>query len=293
MATWTAKSSGCRIYIYWGCTRISNEALTQDPVETDTWWFANTPVSTKNLRLIGTEGADSEFIVNFDLEPLTGRLTIDAAVDQPGGYDSIAAWYFHYDDLEIDIMTKGYKVEFPRLTSEVDIFGQPHYTVHNSYPHKVSFRVVLQREQSRNLLTESMFHACYYILLDKGTGVTYGVRAYEGPLWSDEQSSLYKGASYLLPIELMVQQFGQVAEELSGIITGATNPGGGKTNIAAANHGLSEDDWVVITDTTSYNGTWKISIVDDNVFQITIVFVANETGNWVRPEQIEWGFWEN
>lgn len=290
---WKPLSDGCRIYIYWGCSRETDEELTQDAVETDTWWFDNTPVSTKNLRLIGTSGADEEFIVNFDLEPLTGRLTIDAAVDPVGGYDSISASYNYYDDLEIDIMTTNYKVTMPSLSSELDIFGQPHYQVHNQYPNNVTFNIVLERESSRNLLTEAMFRACYFLLLDKGTGATYGVRAFEGPIESDEQGSLYKGASHTLPIKLDVQQFGLVDEEATGAITAAENPGGGYTSFVSGAHGLATGDWVVITGTTSYNGTWKVTYLDDNNFKIQTAFVANETGTWTKPEEIQWGFFSN
>lgn len=196
-----------KITIYFGHTRVSNEALDVDVGDDHIWYFDHAPVSTENLRLIGTVGGESEFIVNFDLEPISGTLTVDAALP---AYDSIAAWYFYYVEIEdgADILIQDYRVEFPRLISNVDIFGQPHYQVHNNYPHKVSFKVVLTNEAQRNLLTEAMFYSYYFILIDKNIGATYGLRAYEGPIWSNEQGSIRKGASYLLPIELMVEQFG-------------------------------------------------------------------------------------
>lgn len=290
---WGDLIQGCLINLYWGFTRVWNEALTQDPVETDTWWFANSPVSTKDLRLVGTEGADSEFIVNFDLEPLSGRLTIAAAVDQPGGFDSISASYFYYLNVEVSIITKNYKVEFPRLTSEVDIFAQPHYQVHNAYPHKVTFKIALTEERQRNLLSEAVFRAAYFIMLDKGIGTTYGVRAYEGPLWSDEQSSINKGMSYMLPIELMCQQFGSVRAEATGLVEATWDAGGGETNVTSTGHGLVTGQWVTISGTTSYNGTWQIENIGAVTFRIKMAFVGNETGEWIRNEEIRWGFWEN
>lgn len=290
MAWDTTQADGCRIYIYWGCARETAEALTKDGTETDTWWFDNIPVSTKNIRLLGTIGAASEFIVNFDLEPLTGRLTCG---DELPEYDSISASYFYYEDLELNVLTDSYMVVFPKLTSEVDIWGQPHYQVHNQYPHKLTFNVVLYGETMRNLLTEAMFKACYFLVLDKGTGATYGVRAFEGPIHSNEQGSLYKGASYLMPTELMVQQFGLVQEASEGVIASTANPGGGKVNMTSTDHGLFTGNWVIITDTTSYNGTFKVTKIDDDTFQITDTWVANETGNWEKEEEIDWSFFEN
>ncbi len=287
---WKPLSDGCRIYFHFGCTRATDEALTQDGVETDTWWTDFTPVSTKNIRLVGTIGADTEFIVNFDLEPLTGRITIDDTLPE---YDSISASYYHLTDIEGDIMTVGYKVFFPRPISEADMFGQPHYQIHNNYPEKVTGRLVLETDTSRNLLTEATFYACYFIMKDTGTGATFGVRAFEGPIWSDEQGSLQKGASYLMPFELSVQQFGLVKELTTGAITSAANPGGGETTLAVANHDLTTGQWVVVTGTANYNGTWLVTVLDDHNFNITIAFVANNTGTMTRPEQITWGFWEN
>jgi hypothetical protein len=166
------------------------------------------PISTKNIRLVGTKGGDSEFIVNFDLEPISGTLTVDASLP---AYDSISASYYYYVNVTdgVDILTQNFMVEFPRPVSDVDIWGQPHYSEINNYPHKLKMNVVLTAESQRNLLTEAMFNAYYFLVIDKNFDSTFGLRAYEGPLWSDEQGSIGKGASYLLPIELMVQQFGR------------------------------------------------------------------------------------
>lgn len=210
--SYRALLKGTKIAIYFGHTRETDEALTVNPGDDHEWTFDNYPVSTKNLRLIGTFGGEQEFIINYSLEPLTGTLTIPATLP---AYTSIAASYFYYVNTAdgANILVQDYRVEFPRPTADIDIFGQPHYQIHNNYPHKVSFKVVLTNELQRNLLTEAMFFSYYFIVIDKNIGATYGLRAYEGPLWSNEQGSIKKGMGPLLPIELMVQNFGSYDED--------------------------------------------------------------------------------
>lgn len=284
-------TKGCKITVFFGHTRVDNEALGATG-DDHVWTFTNSPVSSKNLRLIGTVGADTEFIVNYDVEPISGTLTVDAVLP---AYDSIAAWYFYYTNTADgdDILTQNFKVEFPRPVADIDIFGQPHYQIHNNYPHKLTMKVVLSNESQRNLLTESMFSADFFLVLDKNIDADFGLRAYEGPLWSDEQGSVEKGASYLLPIELFVQQFGAIDPGGSGIIVSTQNPGGGNTNCTSAAHGLITGDVVTITGTTSYNGVHTVVRIDANVFQIAVAFVANERGRWSQQDSIQWGFWEN
>lgn len=297
---WKRYAQGSFLYVFWGCDRIADETLTADTVNDHVFWTDYSPVSTKGLILRGYVGADWEFVVNFDLEPLSGRITVDASLP---AYDSIHAWYGYYENQELDIVTKDYRVTFPQLMAEVDMWGQPHYSVHNNYPTKVSFKWVLFNEESRNLLTESMFSSCYFILIDKGTSATYGIRAFEGPIWSDEQGSLFKGASYLLPIEVMVQQFGLYTEEIiDADILSVTNAGSGYVNLWVvdnpAKYGLLEiGDWIEVTDTTNYNGVWQVhDLVTSGVnraIQVKITYVSDQTGIWERHAEIHWGFWEN
>ena len=283
-------AAGCRVYLYWGCSAyVSDETLTKDNTETHVHWFANYPVSTRRCLLAGHIGADWEFIVNAELEPLTGRLTCAAVLPE---YDSVHAWYYYYENYELNIMTQGYQVLFPKWSSEISIWGQPKFADHNNYPHEVPFRIVLDTEAARNLLSESMFLGCYFLLIDKGIPEGYGIRAFEGPLHSDEQGSLYKGASYLLPVELQPQNFGGYEPELSGLMTSAADPAGGWTRIALANHGLSEDDWIEITGSTFYDDKWEVRYFDANNVDIHIAFAGNDTGAWIREAQITWGAWE-
>lgn len=67
----------------------------------------------------------------------------------------------------------------------------------------------------------------------------------------------------------------------TGVITAFADAGGGTTTVTSAAHGLSNSDSVVITGTTSYNGTFTVSGVATNTFVISRTFVADDaTGNW-------------
>jgi len=64
--------------------------------------------------------------------------------------------------------------------------------------------------------------------------------------------------------------------------------GGTDTNVTAASHGLLAGEMVKIEDTTSYNGDWVITAVDDeNTFTIDTTFVADDatgTAGWTSYE---------
>lgn len=284
---------GNYISIYFGHTRHSNESLTLDPYLADdhTWYFAHTPVSQKNLRLLGTKSGNNSFIVNYTLEPLTGKLVVDSSLP---AYDSIAAWYFSYTDYELDVLTKGWKPISRTPSPEIDIFGKPWYTVHNFYPAYIDFRIVITSEAQRALLTEPMFKASYFIAIDKGIPQEYAQRAYEGPIYSDEQLSMYKGYSNLIPTKLFVQGFGKYTPSIEGPVISFQNPGGGQTNVVAPTHGLSANDIVTITGASYYNGTYVVqAIVDANVFTITKVWSGTEGAWFSKSGEINWKFWEN
>ena len=70
-------------------------------------------------------------------------------------------------------------------------------------------------------------------------------------------------------------------------ITAVTDQGGGTVRITTGNeHGISTLDErgntqkVAIIGTTSYNGSYTITVIDSTNFDITATFVATETGNW-------------
>lgn len=64
-------------------------------------------------------------------------------------------------------------------------------------------------------------------------------------------------------------------------ITAVTDQGGGVIRITTGNpHGLTTGDRVAQTNTTSYNDTYTITVIDATNYDITETFVATETGNW-------------
>lgn len=72
------------------------------------------------------------------------------------------------------------------------------------------------------------------------------------------------------------------ADSLKAITVFATSDGGTKTQVTCAAHGLSNDDVITITGTTSYNGSWVVEQKATNTFVIPTAFVANDaTGMWM------------
>jgi|21_taG_2_1085346.scaffolds.fasta_scaffold00651_14 hypothetical protein len=74
----------------------------------------------------------------------------------------------------------------------------------------------------------------------------------------------------------------KMERENTGPITAMASSGGGSaTEITSNSHGLSNGNSVIITGTTSYDGTFTISGVTTNTFIISDTFVANDaTGQW-------------
>lgn len=62
------------------------------------------------------------------------------------------------------------------------------------------------------------------------------------------------------------------------------------TNILSAGHGLSTDNTVKISGTTNYNGTWTVTVLDVNTFNITATFAGDDaTGLWeISPNTFKW-----
>lgn len=66
-----------------------------------------------------------------------------------------------------------------------------------------------------------------------------------------------------------------------GDITAFSDAGGGQVTVTSNQHGLNDGDLVTITNTTNYNGSFTISVVTGNNFQITATFLGDDaTGNW-------------
>lgn len=65
---------------------------------------------------------------------------------------------------------------------------------------------------------------------------------------------------------------------LSGAITAVADAGGGEVTISVTSHGMVTGDYVHIIETTSYNGLYPITKVNDNSFKVTHDFTSTQTG---------------
>ena len=69
---------------------------------------------------------------------------------------------------------------------------------------------------------------------------------------------------------------------LSGTITATSTSAGSSVNVTSTAHGLTTDDRITISSTTSYDGTYSITLVDANTFTISATnSTSTETGSWV------------
>ena len=69
---------------------------------------------------------------------------------------------------------------------------------------------------------------------------------------------------------------------LSGTITATSTSAGASVNVTSASHGLTTDDRITISSTTSYDGDYAITLVDTNTFTISATnSESTETGSWV------------
>jgi hypothetical protein len=83
-----------------------------------------------------------------------------------------------------------------------------------------------------------------------------------------------------------------VLDKITGSITAFADAGGGEVTVTSTNHGRLAGQTVIISGTTSYNGTFVINTVDTNdtnasgeflSFTITATWVADDaTGTWER-----------
>ena len=68
---------------------------------------------------------------------------------------------------------------------------------------------------------------------------------------------------------------------LSGTITATSTSAGATVNVTSASHGLTTDDRITISSTTSYDGDYAITLVDTNTFTISATnSESTETGSW-------------
>ena len=73
----------------------------------------------------------------------------------------------------------------------------------------------------------------------------------------------------------------QDSGNLSGTITATSTSAGATVNVTSASHGLTTDDRITISSTTSYDGDYAITLVDTNTFTISATnSESTETGSW-------------
>ena len=73
----------------------------------------------------------------------------------------------------------------------------------------------------------------------------------------------------------------QADGNLSGTITATSTSAGATVNVTSASHGLTTDDRITISSTTSYDGDYAITLVDTNTFTISATnSESTETGSW-------------
>jgi len=73
----------------------------------------------------------------------------------------------------------------------------------------------------------------------------------------------------------------QGSGNLSGTITATSTSAGATANVTSASHGLTTDDRITISGTTSYNDDYSITLVDANTFTISETnSESTETGSW-------------
>ncbi len=83
-----------------------------------------------------------------------------------------------------------------------------------------------------------------------------------------------------------------VASISTGSITVFADGGDSDTTVTSNGHGLSEDDIIQISGTTSYNGVFTINTVNVNDFIIETAFVADDaTGTWNETGQVNGLHW--
>jgi len=72
----------------------------------------------------------------------------------------------------------------------------------------------------------------------------------------------------------------------TGAIT-AFSDGTGKVNVASATHGLDTGDIITIRGTTTYNGVWIITKIDDDNFSIPDTWAADDgASDWDQPARL-------
>lgn len=188
---------GLIIFAFYGSVTHVGESLSGSGTD---WTFANPVVSQQGLRLIGTNDSGTGMIMNYELEPISGQLTL------PESWSGVTANYSQYlgqFQFVTETGTWGPKTQRPRQRQSM--WGNWHTFIPNMKPASVNFKVVLTTpgENVLNLLATSVIRARWFLLMDGESN-----KAYEGYLLSDRSFSVNKGYDPFIKAELLPQYFG-------------------------------------------------------------------------------------
>ena len=208
---------GLTIFSFFGKITHTGESLSGSGTD---WTFANTPVSQQGLRLIGTNDSGTGFILNYELEPISGQLTL------PEVLTDVTATYNQYSGtIQFVVETGTWQPKTTRPRQDQDIYGSFHANIPNMKPSSVDFKVILSTpgENALNFVAGQVIRANWFILMDGASN-----KAYEGYLLSDRSFSVNKGYEPFIPGELLVEFFGSF--DIDG------NSGSGVINWSAFNN---------------------------------------------------------
>jgi len=188
---------GLTIFAYFGAIYHSAENLSGSGTD---WTFANLPVSQQGLRLIGTNDSGTGFIVNYELEPISGALTL------PESWSGVTANYNQYSgSIQFLTETGTWNPKTQRPRQRQSMWGNWHTNIPNMKPNSLPFKVVRTTpgENVLNYVADQVIRARWFILMDGASN-----KAYEGYLLSDRSFSVNKGYEPFIAGELLPQYFG-------------------------------------------------------------------------------------
>lgn len=188
---------GLTIFAYYGAIYHSAEVMSGSGTD---WTFANTPVSQQGLRLIGTNDSGTGFIMNYELEPISGQLTL------PESWSGVTAYYNQYSgSIQFVTETGTWRPKTQRPRQRQSMWGNWHTQIPNMKPSSVDFKVVKTTpgETVLNLVADQVIRANWFLLMDGQSN-----KAYEGNLLSDRSFSVNKGYDPFIKCELLCEFFG-------------------------------------------------------------------------------------
>lgn len=187
----------CYLHIWFGNVAVNNELLGGSQLD---WTFANTPVSTRELRVTGNFSGNIGPIVNYTLEPMNGSLTTITP------YSDVEVDYNYYSGsgtLLLDTGSFKPKTDDPPSRRSTD--GSYHYTIPNTIPKEIKFDAFIEIDSraAKAFVNLSIVNSWFYLVVDE-----VAFAAYEGPIRSDQFLSVQKGDPIFVPMKVFVQKFG-------------------------------------------------------------------------------------